>query len=82
MSLGDVISMHETFLLALLNMSWSTASSGSQFAFGILAIGISIITIWQGHRFWKVWKKHHNQLGVSAGICCRKFVEWTSLTIL
>lgn len=75
MSLEQVLCMHAPLLLALQNMSWSTASSGSQIAFGILAIGISIVTIWQGQRFWKLWKEHYSQLAVSTGICCRKVIS-------
>ncbi|KAL8740383.1 MAG: hypothetical protein Q9190_006913 [Brigantiaea leucoxantha] len=27
--------------------------------FGVLAVIASVVTFWQGKRFWKLWKKHH-----------------------
>lgn len=52
-------------------MSSTVASNQAQIiiniAFGIAATGISIITIWQGHRAWKLWHAHHCHIKVSQG---------------
>ena len=64
---GLLLRMLNYPLSTMSDKSWSTASSESQMAFGVLASGIGIATVWQGHRFWKVWKKHHSQLGAHEG---------------
>jgi len=52
-------------------MSSPIASGQSQtitnIAFGIVATGIGIFTLWQGHRAWKMWHKHHRQSDASSG---------------
>ncbi|MCJ1226625.1 hypothetical protein MMC12_003278 [Toensbergia leucococca] len=32
----------------------------STVVFGILALIASIVTIWQGHRAWKIWQDHYH----------------------
>lgn len=48
------------------NMASSAVSNQAQIitniAFGIAATTISIITVWQGHRAWRLWQEH----------CCRQ----------
>ena len=38
--------------------------------FGLTATIISVVTVWQGHRVWKMWREHHapDQESVAPGI--------------
>lgn len=31
--------------------------------FGVMATTISGVTLWQGHRFWKIWREHRHRDG-------------------
>ena len=38
--------------------------------FGIFATLISAVTIYQGHRLWKLWKRHHaSPVGMLLALC-------------
>ncbi|CAD6567016.1 MAG: hypothetical protein ASARMPREDX12_009218 [Alectoria sarmentosa] len=54
-------------------MSSSASSNSAQIitsvVFGITATVISIVTVWQGHRVWKMWREHaHGQENLAPGI--------------
>ena len=51
-------------------MPSSVASSTVQvitiIVFGIIATVVSGLTVWQGHKVWKLWKEHHRE-------CAKKY---------
>lgn len=41
-------------------MASSTTQNVGTIVFGITATLISAITVWQGHRAWKIWRERHD----------------------
>ena len=45
-------------------MSSSASSNSTQtitnVVFGLTATAISVVTVWQGHKVWKMWREHNN----------------------
>lgn len=49
------------------SMNSNQAQIITNIAFGFVATGISIITVWQGHRAWKLWHDHHHHIKTCQG---------------
>ena len=54
------------------SMSSSASSNSTEIitnaVFGITATAISVVTVWQGHRAWKLWREHaHGQRNAAPG---------------
>ena len=67
--------LNGTHVLAT-SSSPTTSETITSIVFGLGALTVGGVTIWQGRNAWKMWMKFHGSRARAEGMCTRDAIAW------